>query len=183
MALASSASASRCDNKASCEYRSVRRSRVSSSSAASFEGDQEATAAGPRITSGTFWPSATPVSVCCAAAGRRQSRERAIQPACLHGVRPCVSILQHILSVEVRPLAIRAGDGMKDDELARCEAVVQECQARMQAEKVVEPAHPVGGPWCGKGELAAQTRVVRIAIRRHYGQPIERASQDDQIET
>ena len=56
------------------------RASVSSSSALSFEGDQEVTAAGPRMTSGTFWPSATPAS-----RGERagQLRQRAVQPAAL----------------------------------------------------------------------------------------------------
>ena len=36
------------------------RASVSSSSAPSFEGDQELTCAGPRMTSGTFCPRATP---------------------------------------------------------------------------------------------------------------------------
>ena len=54
-AIASAAaSASRVASTGSPEYRSVIRSKVSSSSAASFVGDHDVTAAGPRMTKGVF---------------------------------------------------------------------------------------------------------------------------------
>src|SRR5579871_4436825 len=65
IASAANASESRDASSGSPEYRSVIRSNVSSSRAASFDGDQDVTDAGPRMTSGKFWPNATPRSFFC----------------------------------------------------------------------------------------------------------------------
>src|SRR6185312_7593467 len=79
---AASASARRFASSGSEAYKSVMRCSVSSSSAASFDGDHD------------------------------------------------------VLAVEVRALAIGTGHRVKHDQLARCEALVQELTARVQSERI-----------------------------------------------
>ena len=49
----------------------------------------------------------------------------------------------------------------------------------MQAEEIVELQRLVSGLSNSKRDLLAQALVGRIADRRHGGQPVERAAQDD----
>ncbi len=110
--------------------------------------------------------------------GRRQTGERAIEPAAVAGAGFRQPAFQQILAVEMRAFAIGRRRGVYDDRLLRREHAMQIAHRRMEREEAVEleRGHPAIE---GKRIVAAQRDPVRIADRGDRRQPVERAAQDD----
>ena len=142
-------------------------------------GDHDSTGAGPRTTSGVTGPTANALLPCAidAAAGRKAG-ERAIEPAAVARRRFWQAAFQHILAVEMRALAIGRGAGMDDDRLVGGKHAMQVRHRRIEREEIVELERRRLALERQR-IVAAQRDPVRIADRRHGGQPIERAAQHD----
>src|SRR5262249_9426470 len=106
-----------------------------------------------------------------------------IQPSGLHGVGAYIAILEHVLSVEMRTLAIGARNRVERHELTRRVALAHERQARMQTERVVELQHTVRLARCAQSQLATQACLVRITVGRCGGETIQSTTQNDEDET
>ena len=100
-------------------------------------------------------PHAAPVRGSCA--------ERAVEPAGLQRVRARRAVLEHVLAVEVRALAIGAGERVQHRQLARRVALLQKGERRMQTEETVERQRPARLARRMQGELAPQPGVVAVA--------------------
>ena len=98
------------------------------------------------------------------------------------GVRRHRAVLEQVLAVEMRAVAVGRGDGMDDGELALGVDVVQRRQGRMQAEEAVEIDGAVALAGRGDGEIAAQRAIVAVAMGRHGGEAVHAAAQDDDDE-
>jgi hypothetical protein len=107
----------------------------------------------------------------------RQQRQRAIQPAVVRCLRRGRSVLEQILAVEVRALAIRRCHCVKDDQLPRLEALMQVRERRMQCERPVELELRRRDR-----ERAAFRGVAAITVSRYGGEAVERAAQDHEHE-
>jgi hypothetical protein len=95
----------------------------------------------------------------------------------VRGLRIAHAVLEQVLPVEVRALAIRRGDGVKDDQLLGLEALVQLRERRIQCK------HPVQFELRRSDrEEAAFRGVGAVAIRRDCGETIESTTQDDEHE-
>ena len=111
-------------------------------------------------------------------AGRRQRGERAVEPAGIGRARLAEAAFEHVLSVEMRALAIGRRGRMHDRRRAGLVEPVQVRHRRIEREEgierqrrrlAVEPERLV----------AAQPGPVGIADRRDRREPIERAAQHD----
>ena len=107
-----------------------------------------------------------------------QQRQRPIQPAIVRGLRSARAVFEQILAVEMRALAIRRRDCVKNDQLLRLEALVQLRERRMQRE------HSVQLELRRRDRERTALRGVRaIAVRRYGGETIERTTQQDEHES
>ena len=117
---------------------------------------------GPRSTSGMLCPSAKPkVPEPRAAARAVSDAERDIEPAGLAAEGPDRAVLEQVLRVEMRALAVRRCDGVQHRELARSKELVHLREVRAQAEVAVEIERATGRARCRHGERTSPRRVLR----------------------
>src|SRR5215472_18716410 len=95
-------------------------------------------------------------------------------------MRPGRAVLEHVLSVEVRALAVGTRERLEHDELARRVALLQESKRWVQAEEAIERQRATGLTRSAQGELAPQLRIIAVAEWRDRCEPIERTAHDHQ---
>ena len=77
----------------------------------------------------------------------------------------------------MRAVAVRRGDRLEHQQLARDIALVQEREGGVQAEGAVERERAIGGARSGYRQLTMQFCIVRVGVGRHRRQTIQRTAQ------
>ena len=108
-------------------------------------------------------------------AAGRQRIEGTIEPAARESVGPQRAALEHVLTVEVRALAIGARHGVAHQELARRIALVQKGELRVQPEKAIEVDHR----FARNVNAGPHGVIIRLAMRDADVQAISRAALKD----
>ncbi len=103
-------------------------------------------------------------SACCRCALGRTERD--IEPAGLAAEGLDRAVLEQVLRIEMRALAVRRRDGVQHRELPRGIELVHLRKMRVQAEVAVEIERAAGRARRRDGERAALRGVLRIAVRR-----------------
>src|SRR6185436_1870626 len=101
-----------------------------------------------------------------------QQRQCAIQPAIVGGLRGAGAVLEQILTVEMRALAIRRGHRVKDDQLLGLEALMQLREGRIQRKHSIQLQLRRRD-----GKRATFGSVGTVAVRGNGCETIERATQ------
>ena len=158
---------------------------VSSLAGGSRGGTQDNTGAGPRTTSGVTGPTAK----LCGDHSRRSHPirrfklgERTIEPAGIGVSGPGEAAFEHILAVEMRALAV--GCRAPHEPQWPAPARKSRCRFGIAGLRAKKPSSGSAGVWPVALEsiVAAQLDPIRVADRRHRGQSVQRAAQNDHQE-
>ena len=109
------------------------------------------------------------------ATSRRHACKCTVKPASIGRTRTDETTLQHVLSVEMRPFAVRRRDRMDDCRLAGLVEAVQVRHGRIERKESIERQRSR----CSVGRkcvVAAQALPIRIADRRNGSKTVKRAA-------
>ncbi len=107
----------------------------------------------------------------------RQRFQRAVEPAGLHPARTGKAALEHVLSIEMRTVAIRCRHRM---DHRRMFFLIHPCEFRhrgMQRKEGIQRCRCVRAIG-GQRDRTMQAGIIGVADRRHGGEAVERAAQD-----
>jgi hypothetical protein len=111
----------------------------------------------------------------------RQRAERPVEPAAVREPRPRIAAFEHVLAVEMGPVAIAGGGRVNDGGALLVIHPLERSERRVGEEKAVElQRRPFART--GEGEFAVQVGVVRIADGRNRRKAVHSAAQDDDDE-